>query len=92
METLQFLSEEIAVSKELNIPISLLFNKAATNDVVTARHLVWHFMVKRPGIVVEAIAYRYSKHYSTVLHGINKVEDQKGTYFKEYLQNLSKLI
>lgn len=75
--TAGFGSIESFISAEMDIPVHAFSNESRIAEFVRARHYLWYLIMRVRNPTLVAIARRYSRDHSTVLHAINKIESNE---------------
>ncbi len=66
-----------SVSQYYRIPLADLRSKSRNKDIVKARHVAWYLSKKLINATFKEIAQYYGgRDHSSVIHGINKMEEQ----------------
>ena len=71
----------------IGIPVSDLISKSRETELVTARQVYWHLMMKN-GYTHREAGKLFNRDHATVVHGINKINDLMSigySYLKRYL-------
>ena len=74
--------EQIAksISQYYRIPLADLRSKSRNKDIVKARHMAWYLSKKLINATFKEIAQYYGgRDHSSIIHGINKMEEQVKT-------------